>query len=234
MLQSMLKSVEKRGKFCIVEGLQSHSCFYAELSAMLKNTLFFQKISQDVRWVTVPNILTLLRILLAPVMVISMYHGYLLFAFFVFVIASVTDVLDGFFARWCDVGTNLGKMLDPVADKVLLISVFCALSFLQLPLFQIPVWFFMMIVVREVIMLVGSWVILWIDPQASLEPIIWGKLTTFFQILFVIWVFTCYFFGWEPKRIYILFLVLLALFSLLSLLQYMKIGFRYFRKTPNN
>ena len=201
---------------------------------MPKLTLFFKKIYQDKRWITIPNILTLLRIALAPVMAMAMYHGYLLFAFIVFMIASLTDLLDGLLARWCDVQTNLGKMLDPVADKVLLVSVFCALAFLPLPLLQVPVWFFMMVFVREVIIVVGSCVILRVNPQVSFEPIIWGKLTTFFQILFIIWMFACYFLGWEPRKTYIVFLVLLALFSLLSLIQYMKIGVRYFRKIPKN
>jgi len=201
---------------------------------MLKITLFFKKISHDKRWLTIPNILTLLRIILAPVMVLGMYHGYLLFAFIVFMVASLTDLLDGFLARWCDVQTNLGKMLDPVADKVLLLSVFCALAFLPLPLFQIPVWFFMMVFIREIIMIVGSCVVLRAYPQVNFEPTMWGKLTTFFQIVFVIWTFACYFFGWEPKKTYILFLIILALFSVLSLLQYMKTGMYYFRKSSKN
>jgi len=204
---------------------------YAELSKMLNIGLFLKKISQDKHWMNIPNVLTLLRIALAPVMVMGMYRGYLLFAFIIFMIASVTDLLDGFLARWCDLQTNLGKMLDPVADKVLLVSVFCALAFLQLPLFQIPVWFFILVFAREVIILLGSGVVLKVNPQARIEPIIWGKLTTLFQILFVIWVFTCYFFGWEPRRTYIFFLILLAIFSVLSLLQYIKIGFRYFIKS---
>lgn len=197
-------------------------------------TILFRKISQDKHWVTIPNILTFVRILLAPIIVLCMYKGFLQMAFLAFIGAAVTDLLDGLLARWCDVETRLGKMLDPVADKILLVSLFCALAFLPLPLFQIPVWFFGIVFIRETIILLGTCIILLVNPKMQIEPLIWGKLTTFFQIVFIMWVFTCYFFGWEPYRTYFAFLILLALFSLLSLLQYIKLGVLYISQQFKN
>jgi len=201
---------------------------------MQKLSHLFQKISQDKYWLTLPNVLTFMRIALAPVVVIGMSMGCLRFSFTVFVLAAMTDLFDGLLARWCNVQTHLGKIVDPIADKLLLVSSFCALAFLPSPLFPIPVWFFVIIFAREIVIILGSWVVLRLNPQTPFEPIIWGKLTTFFQILFIIWMFTCYFVGWEPRRTYGIFLVLLAFFSLLSLLQYIKIGWLYVRQELKN
>ena len=64
----------------------------------------------------------------------------------------------------------------------------------------------------------------------KVAPTIWGKLTTLFQILFIIWIFLCYFFGWVPAKTYYVLLILLTIFSVVSFAQYLKIGFAFLSK----
>lgn len=148
-------------------------------------------------------------------------------AFWIFCIAAGTDVLDGHFARVLKEQTNLGRVLDPLADKILIVATFSALAFIDTPLFHIPLWFVVLVFVREGIIILGSCIIMRKRHDVTVESIIWGKLTTLFQVLFITWLFVCYFIGWDPEQTFGVVLVLLALFSILSLFQYVKKGVLY-------
>ncbi len=89
-----------------------------------------------VRVVTIPNLLTVLRFLLVPVVVWAIADGHHILAFAVFVIAGFTDGLDGFIAKKWNLSSRLGAYLDPLADKALLVSIFVALGVTG----AIPVW----------------------------------------------------------------------------------------------
>ncbi len=186
---------------------------------------FFEKIACDERWFTLSNGITLLRIILAPLVVVSMYYGWLYCSFTLFMVAAVTDFLDGFIARWTNSSTNLGKVLDPIADKLLLLSSFCALAYIPLPLFQIPSWFVVLLLVREVIIVSGATLLLLCRPTLSIDPLMSGKLTTLFQIIFIGWLFVGYFVWGVLVKVNSYVLVALALFSLFSLFQYLLRGF---------
>ncbi len=194
---------------------------------MKKIRSVYSEIYQDKRWLTLSNILTLTRIILTPIIVLMILRHQWAGAFMLFVIASFSDVLDGYCARLLHEQTHLGAMLDPIADKFLLLACFGALAFLHSPSFSIPVWFFTLIFVRELIILCGGYILLRTRAHFRVQPSILGKLTTFFQLLFISWLFVCYFFGWAPARTYRALLVALAFFSVLSLLQYVRIGLHY-------
>ncbi len=178
-------------------------------------------ITTDKSWNTLSNGLTLVRFAAAPVVMISLYHAYWLMAFVVFMFAASTDLLDGYVARAWNEQTHLGALMDPLADKVLLVSSFGALAFFQSPFFHIPQWFFGIVVIREALIIAGSLILLFFYKDAHTQPLIWGKLTTLLQVLFLGWVFLCYFIGWVPARTYAALLVLLAFFSLISLWKYL-------------
>ncbi len=182
----------------------------------------FSHIKQDARWLTISNILSITRILLVPVIVFGLARHWWLFSFFVFVFAGITDLLDGYFARLLHEQTNLGKVLDPLADKIFLLALFIALAFVGSPSFNIPLWFVVLAVIREVLIVLGSCIIIATNEHPKVEPILWGKLTTFFQMAFIAWLFVCNFMHWEPARTYYVLLVLLAFFSLVSFIQYLK------------
>jgi Phosphatidylglycerophosphate synthase len=174
--------------------------------------------------------LTLLRIVLVPVIVIAMTNQQWGNAFFWFLIAALTDTFDGALARWWNDETVLGACLDPIADKILLISCFATLAFIQSPVFMIPHWFVMLILFKESIILLGALLLLVSRSGFTVHPTFLGKATTVVQISFIIWLFTCYFFNWVPTKTYYGMMSIMVGFILLSFAQYIYIGLRYLVK----
>jgi len=179
--------------------------------------------------ITLPTWLTIARILLTPVIVYAMVQQKWGIAFWGFIIASVTDALDGFLARLYDDRSLLGTCLDPIADKILLLSSFFTLAFVQSPIFSIPGWFFIVVCIKECIVLFGALALLWFKCGFEVRPTMLGKLSTVVQILFIVWVFACYFFHWLPVKTYYVMLSVMLLFIVLSCIQYVGIGIRYIR-----
>ncbi len=187
----------------------------------------FKNIFKDKNWWTVSNFLTIGRILLTPFIVINIYKMEWTKAFILFAISALTDLFDGFLARYLNQETYLGKLLDPIADKLLLISVFTSLAFLNSPLYAIPGWFVFLLLMREFAILLGSFFLMNKNIQFRVQPTIWGKATTLFQCLFISWIFICSFMGWAPAKTYYILLILITIFSVVAFLQYVKIGFKY-------
>ncbi|MFA5074810.1 MAG: CDP-alcohol phosphatidyltransferase family protein [Candidatus Babeliales bacterium] len=187
----------------------------------------YKNIHKDKQWFTIANCFTASRIFLVPFIVIGIFYQKWYLVFYLFLYVGLSDLLDGFLARLLNENTNLGKILDPIADKILLVSSFASLAFLESPSFLIPKWFVFLVLFREFFILSGSSLMLLLNINFQIAPTIWGKLTTFFQILFILWIFLCGFFEWNPEKTYHIFLTLLTLFSMLSLLQYIKIGLNY-------
>jgi cardiolipin synthase len=113
-----------------------------------------------------PNILTLFRVLLVPVFIALVLDGRLYWAAIVFLLASITDAVDGFIARRFDLMTPLGAIMDPVADKLLLTSAYLVLAYEGL----VPAWLFFVIIFRDLVM-----------------PTYLGKFTTVLQVTTVIY-----------------------------------------------
>jgi cardiolipin synthase len=128
---------------------------------------------------TPANQLTLLRMLLIPAFVILVVYGELGWALAVFVTAGVTDALDGLIARWSGQKTSLGAWLDPMADKLLLVTTFVVLTIPGLNLAnRFPIWLTVCIISRDVV-IVGTVAIvnLAIGPR-TFRPSIYGKIAT--------------------------------------------------------
>lgn len=100
----------------------------------------------------IPNILTVLRFLLIPIILKSIFAGNYLLAFVFFTLSGITDVLDGFIARKFNLISNFGKLIDPLADKLTQISVLAALVTFNL----IPVWILVIVIFKELIMVLGA------------------------------------------------------------------------------
>ena len=100
----------------------------------------------------IPNLLTILRFMLIPVMSYFLFNENLILALIIYVIASITDVIDGFIARRFNMITNLGKVLDPLADKLLQFSALIGLSIINI----IPYWIVVIFTLKEVIMALGA------------------------------------------------------------------------------
>ncbi|SFM67693.1 CDP-alcohol phosphatidyltransferase family protein [Thermodesulforhabdus norvegica] len=128
---------------------------------------------------TVPNILTILRILLTPLLVWLLMGSRLEAALIVFFVAGITDGLDGFIARAFHQKSRLGAFLDPVADKLLLVSSFVLLARIHL----IPTWLAIITVSRDVIILLGVFLFMLNNISFEIRPSILSKLTTLSQIV---------------------------------------------------
>ena len=182
------------------------------------------------RWGTVSNGLTIFRILAAPGLVLLFYYSAWLYAWILFVIAASTDLLDGYLARALNQQSKLGTLLDPLADKCLLVAMFGSLTFIRSPLLSIPRWFFIAVLIREICMILGSTVALIFFKNVVVTPTWSGKVTTALQMMFLGWIFICYFMGWLPHKTYAIFLILLILFSLFSFFHYVVRFFSFFKK----
>ncbi len=174
----------------------------------------------DKTWFTPSNLLTLSRVALAPVIVWLLYYAYWHAAFIVFVVAALTDMLDGQLARYFNEQTHLGTLLDPLADKIFLLSSFLALSYFHVPFFHVPGWLLTILIGREIAMLIGSVFLIRKDQVAMVKPLWWGKVSTCMQIIFICWLFICYFAGWNPYFLHHIGLVLVAACAVMSLGQY--------------
>lgn len=131
----------------------------------------------------VANILTICRMFLIPVFVIASVYNKQGLAFITFVIAGITDFLDGYLARHTKHVTDVGKILDPMADKVMLISVYVILALKTIGNINIvPLWFTILVIFRDVFIGIVSVLIYFTTEIKALVPSIFGKITTFLQI----------------------------------------------------
>jgi cardiolipin synthase len=128
---------------------------------------------------TIANQLTLLRMLLIPAFVILVVYGHLGYALAVFVTAGVTDGLDGLIARRAGQKTTLGAWLDPMADKLLLVTTFVVLTLPGLNLAnRLPIWLTVCIISRDIVIVLTVAVVnLAIGPR-TFRPSIFGKIAT--------------------------------------------------------
>ncbi len=135
---------------------------------------------------TYANQLTILRMLFVPCFVILLIYDYPKAATVVFVLAAVTDGLDGLLARKLQQKTVLGSFLDPMADKILLTAAFITLTIPSVPLaLHIPVWLTVLTISRDVLIAVSVLVIHMQTSHSRFPPSFLGKCTTAVQLLVV-------------------------------------------------
>lgn len=136
---------------------------------------------------TLPNLITLFRIILVPVFLSLMLYGQTLEALVVFVVAGITDALDGFLARAWKAKSRLGAFLDPVADKLLLSSAVISLTLVG----EVPLWATIILVSRDIILVLGVVLVnLFLlssdSPHGFVpRPTVLGKVTTTLQLIWI-------------------------------------------------
>lgn len=133
---------------------------------------------------TLPNLLTVVRILLTPVIVMAFIDQRVDLALLTFAVAGVTDALDGFLARVLRQRTELGAMLDPLADKVLIVASFLCLGILG----WAPAWLVVIVITRDLIIVGGLLVVnFWVmDVRSRIKPTFASKTNTTLQIGFIL------------------------------------------------
>ena len=170
----------------------------------------------------IPNALTLFRMLLVPFFVIFLLYGHPLYAFLTFALAGVTDALDGFIARVFHQKTILGAYLDPIADKLLIVTSYIMLAVIDL----LPPWLSVLVISRDIVILLGIVVLFINNKSIEIKPTIIGKISTFTQIATVVVALAVA----QPIQIIHPFLevsiFLTAVFTVISGFQYTYIGVR--------
>ena len=168
-----------------------------------------------------PNTLTIIRVLLIPVFVIFILDHSYLYALITFAIAGITDGMDGLLARLTRQKTELGAYLDPIADKLLIVSAYITLAIIEI----IPSWLAVIVIIRDVIIMLGILVMLLTSYHPSIRPSFVSKMTTTFQIITVLLALLVgyypYFSPLTPVAIYIT-----TLLTLLSGAHYIYVGTR--------
>ena len=128
---------------------------------------------------TLANQLTILRIILTPAFVLLVVYGYLGWALIVFLTAGVTDALDGLIARRAGQRTTLGAWLDPMADKLLLVTTFVILTLPGVPLTNhLPLWLTVVVITRDVVIIGVVAVVTLAAGPRNFRPSMLGKLAT--------------------------------------------------------
>lgn len=126
-----------------------------------------------------PNVISVGRIFLVPLVVWAIISGRMQFAFVIFVIAGLSDALDGFIAKRFAWQTELGAYLDPIADKLLLVSIYIVLGFFH----HLPPWLVIAVVTRDVL-IIGAILLSWIvERPVAMQPLFVSKANTTCQII---------------------------------------------------
>jgi cardiolipin synthase len=167
---------------------------------------------------TIPNIITILRIIAVPIFTIYMINGDTLAALIIFVIASASDAVDGFIARVFHQKSALGAHLDPLADKILLITAYITLAILKM----IPSWLAVLTISRDVIILLGVLVLYMNRYPVKISPSLLSKATTCLQVATILIVLSTDYLTIEWVKIYSFYVA--ALFTVASGLQYIRSG----------
>lgn len=130
-------------------------------------------------WFTIPNLFTLLRVAMTPYILLELARGEYMIAGWTFGAAAFTDTLDGFIARRFGSESRVGLYLDPIADKLLLSSIYIGLMLGH----AIPAWVVAVVFGRDLWILLLSGIALRFTKYRELRPSVWGKASTFAQIM---------------------------------------------------
>jgi cardiolipin synthase len=155
---------------------------------------------------TLPNFITLLRLAMLPFFLLCVSDGRFGLALVIFVAAGISDGIDGYLARRFDMRSALGAYLDPIADKLLLISSYL---FLAVPSFpakvKVPVWLAFLVISRDVLLLMVALLLILTSSKNRFPPTWLGKVTTVTLILTVLFVLCANLWEWPPQVVWVAF-----------------------------
>lgn len=174
---------------------------------------------------SLPNMITLGRLILAPVIIAMIASEQWAQAFAAFVVAGISDALDGWLAKTFDLRTDIGAVLDPIADKTLLVSIYVALGISH----AIPPALAILVVSRD-FMIVGGVIVAWLfDNPVEIRPLLVSKANTALQLAFAALVLASRAFGFSLGPSYTVAVYAVAALTLASLGAYLAPWFRHMR-----
>ncbi|MEA2993110.1 MAG: hypothetical protein QOD40_2030 [Alphaproteobacteria bacterium] len=180
------------------------------------------------RFLSIPNLITLARILLVPVLVWAITSGEMQLAFLLFLAAGVSDAIDGFLAKRFGMASELGAYLDPLADKALIVSIYVSLGFAG----AVPPWLVILVVSRDM-MIVAAVMLSWlVGRPVEIKPLLVSKLNTVAQIIFAALVLAALGFGFDLEPMLSLTMAAVAVLTLLSVGFYLAEWVRHMNSAP--
>lgn len=176
---------------------------------------------------TLPNIITLMRLFMVPLIVWALLSDQMALAFGVFVLAGISDAVDGTIARYFNQQSEFGTVLDPIADKIMLVSVFVGLTYLG----HIPLWLTIMVVSRDLLIINGVMLAFVMARDVVIKPLAVSKANTVAQILLAGLVLGFLAFDFSSPTLIVSLEWIVALLTGLSALAYVWEGLKVFSAT---
>jgi cardiolipin synthase (CMP-forming) len=153
---------------------------------------------------TLPNFITLLRLAMLPFFLVAIYDGSFRLALGLFVAAGISDGIDGYLARRFDMSSALGAYLDPIADKLMMMSSYVFLSIPSYPgQYKIPFWVVVLVVSRDVLLLTVALLLILTGSKLRFPPTWAGKVTTVTMIVNVLIVLCANIWNWPAQPVLI-------------------------------
>lgn len=166
---------------------------------------------------TIPNLITILRLVLVPAVVVMIGQGRWVEAFILFAVAGLSDAVDGFIARRFDMRTEFGAYIDPLADKALLVSIYVTLSVVGV----LPGWLAIVVVSRDLMIVAAILVSRLMDRPMEIRPLVVSKLNTAAQIAFAALVLGLMAWGGQSDRLLWWSMALVATLTVVSAAAYL-------------
>ena len=178
---------------------------------------------------TVPNLITSLRIILVPIFVIYLINDNLMSALIVFILAGVSDAADGLIARLLNQKSKLGAILDPIADKILLNAAFVVLAVQSM----VPSWLTVIVISRDILIMLAVLILFLNKESFAMKPAFISKTTTCLQLATVFCILSAGYFPFlHPINTYLFWAT--ALLTVTSFLHYLRQWFGIMGEEPVN
>jgi cardiolipin synthase (CMP-forming) len=167
---------------------------------------------------TIPNLITVARLFAVPAVVYAMLLGEIGLAFVLFLLAGISDAVDGFIARHFNQRSELGAYLDPIADKLLLVSVFVMLGFIG----ELPLWLVVIVVSRDVMIVAAVVLSTLMRQPVEMKPIMVSKANTALQIALALLVLAELTFEWRIGDLRTILVFVVTALTVLSAAAYLR------------
>lgn len=174
-----------------------------------------------------PNLISLMRLFMVPVIIWLIIDRKFGFAFLLFVAAGISDLLDGLLARLLKSQTTVGKFLDPLADKVLLVGVFVTLGVQGF----VPSWLVILVTFRDFIILGGALLALFYNSNLEIKPLFISKVNTVMQLIMITFVLAKMVLNRPPTLYDHILYIVIAATTLISGVAYVR---KWLKNTSNN
>ena len=175
----------------------------------------------------IPNFITLGRILAVPVVFWLLINNETKLAFFIFLVAGISDAVDGYLAKRFNWRTELGAYLDPLADKLLIVSIFIALAVSSM----LPLWLVLAVVTRDILIIAAVMLSWLLDHPVRIKPLVISKANTTAQIMLALTVLADEGFMLGLNGIRMIMVWITGVFTILSLIAYLVAWQRHMKGT---